>query len=198
MRTLTRDTQTSSHLNLTEDIAIKLSATTKRLNLIESHITTIKARARGPSPTPTHKPIEDHTTNYWRDSANTLSEENTNLTRRLSKLEEEHRQLRSAMTRSSEARKELEKRLNEANKEIFHLSAADPSRRIIPRQPAQLKFAVMPPNTQKRDAAFWFQTCRSMEAQYVQRNAELEAKIDELMEAVSAKRKRTDAASEDR
>lgn len=198
MRTSTRDTQSGSNADLIEDIAIKLSATTKRVNLIESHIAAIKPRAPKASPAPRQKPIIDGGTDYWRDSTNTLSDENTTLTRRLSKLDEENKQLKHVMTKSTAAKKELEKSLNEANKEIFYLSTTQTGRRIIPRQPQQLRFSVMPPATQNRDAAYWFQTCRSMEAQYAQRTAELEAKVDELMEMTSAKRKRTDSTSENK
>jgi hypothetical protein len=196
MRTLTRDTQSSSTPDPIEDISIKLSATTRRLSLIESHLAAIKPRPPDPTPRLKATRVSDHSTDYWRDSANTLSDENTTITHELSKLKEEYKQLKHTMTRSTAARKELELKLNEANKEIFHLSTTRHVRRLIPRQPEQLKFAVMPPALQRKDADHWYQTCRSMEAQYVQRTAELEAKVEELIETVSAKRRRTDAASE--
>jgi len=177
-------------------IAIKLSATTRRLSIIESHVSAMKpketelARTRTQPQKPANTPECDK--DYWRNTTYTLSGENTELKQRLSKLEEEYKQLKHAMTRSTAARKELEKNLNEANKELFHLSTTH-SRRIVPKQPVQLRFAVPPSSAiQNKDASFWYQTCRSMEAQYIQRNNELEAKVDELMEIVSAKRKRPD------
>ncbi len=102
MRTLTRDTQSGLTHDLVEDIAIKLSATMKRLSLIESHVAAFKPRPPITTPAPRQRAINASGNDYWRDSTNTLSEENANLTQQLSKLREEYKQLKHVVVRCTQ------------------------------------------------------------------------------------------------
>jgi hypothetical protein len=88
------------------------------------------------------------------------------------------------MTRSAAGSKELETNLNEANKELVHLST---SHAAALRSPTQTKMTTVPASTQGRDAVYWHLTCRSMEVHYIQLVSELEARVKELTET---KRKR--------
>lgn len=179
MRTLTRDAQHGPYTQLLHDIITKLSTATRRLSLIESHVASIahgpkkstdKTRLGSKSAEPTKN------TAYWREATSTLSLENELLIDRLSHAEAECAQLKHTAARCASARKALESSLNEANKEIIQLA----NHRRAPRPPPRAKCTVVPASLQGKDATYWHQTCRSMEAQFKQRAAELEARIDEL------------------
>jgi hypothetical protein len=130
-------------------------------------------------------PISKSTgTSYWRDTATTLSHENTTLADRVSQTESENEKLKQIAACAAAKRKELEQSLNEANKELVHLST---SHAAALRSPTQTKMTTVPASTQGRDAVYWHLTCRSMEVQYIQLVSELEARVKELTET---KRKR--------
>jgi hypothetical protein len=188
MRTHTRDAQRSAQVQLMHDISSKLSAATRRLNIIEAHMSSLFHKPAKP-PTKQNAPPPKPSTSgasFWRNTSETLSHENTALTDRAARMEEETAHLRHMLACSSAARKELEHSLNEANKELAHLLASNTL-----KPPAQARLNSVPASTQGRDAMYWHLTCRSLETQYIQRIAELEAKVKELTEAVSTKRRRT-------
>jgi hypothetical protein len=189
MRTCTRDTQRSAQVQLIHDITSKLSTATRRLNIVEAHMSSLINKPTKPLPTKKNTPPPKPATSgasFWRNTSEALSHENTTLTDRVTRMEEDNAHLRHMLACSTAARKELEQSLNETNKELAHLLSSSTL-----KPPAQARLNSVPASTQGRDAMYWHLTCRSLETQYIQRIAELEAKVKELTEAVSTKRRRT-------
>lgn len=171
------------------DMAIRMSATHKRLNLIESHMSTFFKKPKAEDKTQT---IQKHTssTAYWRESTNTLSNENSILTDRLAIIEAEHATLKETVSRLTSTKKEMETNLSEANKEIMHLAFIARNQCTPMHLPTRSKVSKIPIDTLGKDAMYWYQTCRTMEAQHITQTNEMETKINELMDVISAKRKR--------
>lgn len=206
MRTATRDVQTCSHnLQLLHDIAIKISTTNKRLYLIESHTSSISKRSIAPSSDPatrTRQPPsssahQSNSASYWRESTNTLSRENTNLTSRITHAEADNAKLRDTINRMTIAKKEAERSLHDTTKEIMHLSFIARHQCTPARLPTRIRMDPVPASTLGKDAMYWYQTCRTMEAQFIEEKAALETKIAELTDvAASVKRKRGSATNQ--
>jgi hypothetical protein len=137
---------------------------------------------------PTNK--NTNSTAYWRESTNTLSHENSILTDRLAVIEEEHKKLKETVSKLNSIKKETESNLNEANKEIMHLAFIARNQCTPMHLPTRSKVSKIPINTLGKDAMYWYQTCRSMEAQHLLQTNEMETKINELMDVMSVKRKR--------
>lgn len=193
MRTATRDTQYSEHTELVHDTVKKLSSATRRLSLIESHMLATPPSAVQPSsPKPlTH--CDKKSPAYWREATGTLSYENATLTNRLTQSEEECVRLKHMMQRSTAQRKESESALIEAQRELALFST---TRQYDCAQiSTRATYTTIPASTQGRDAVYWHQTCRSIETELLKRIAELEIRVEELMEAESAKRRKTDSAN---
>ena len=167
LRTCTRDMQYCSDVVLIEEIAMGMSATNKRLHMIESHKLskqppTEKTRVPLPPKNSTSK------TAYWYESSSTLSIENAKLCKDLSKSNEECLHLRANVKRLADMRDELTKSLAEKAS-----TDATPSF-------AHSTLQSIPVNTDGKDAMHWYQTCRTMEAQFTVAKAELQSKIEEL------------------
>jgi hypothetical protein len=179
-------------------MVIRMSATHKRLHLMESHMSsyfTKKSKAdeetktcTSPRQTQTNK--HTNSTAYWRESTNTLSHENSILTDRLAIIEAEHKNLKETVSRLTSIKKEMELNLSEANKEIMHLAFIARNQCTPMHLPTRSKVSKIPINTLGKDAMYWYQTCRTMEAQHLVQTNEMETKINELMNVISAKRKR--------
>jgi hypothetical protein len=132
---------------------------------------------------------------YWYETATTLSKENAELTEKIAQVNTRCDTMGESITRLSRIRAALEEELSSANREIIRISTH--SQVFIPPTPTHLRIQSIPVNTEGRDAMHWYQTCRTMEAQYIQKITELEARIDNLVEIItcskaSPKRKRTD------
>jgi hypothetical protein len=84
----------------------------------------------------------------------------------------------------------MELNLSEANKEIMHLAFIARNQCTPMHLPTRSKVSKIPINTLGKDAMYWYQTCRTMEAQHLVQTNEMETKINELMNVISAKRKR--------
>ena len=124
-------------------------------------------------------------TAYWYETATTLSSENADLTEKVTKYEERCRTLTGSVTRLSQLRTALEKDLATANKEIIRLTACThPTLPPTPNIPSKSNSISV--STQGRDAMHWYQTCRSMEAQYIQMISELETRVSQLTETITS------------
>jgi hypothetical protein len=190
MRTATRDTQYSPHTELVHDIVKKISSTTRRLNLIESHILA-KPPPQPVSPKPP-TPCDKKSPAYWREATGTLSYENATLTNRITQSEEECMRLKHMMQKSTAQRKGLESALIEAQRELALFSTTH--QHEFAQISTRATYTTVAATTQGRDAVYWHQTCRSIETELLKRITELEIRVEELMEAGSTKRRKMDAA----
>jgi hypothetical protein len=191
MRTATRDTQYSEHTDLVHDTVKKLSSATRRLSRIESHMLA-KPPVQPTSPKQS-TPCDKKSPAYWREATGTLSYENATLTNRLTQSEEECVRLKHMMQRSTAQRKESENALIEAQRELALFSTTH--QYDCAHISTRATYTTMPASTQGRDAVYWHQTCRSIETELLKRIAELEIRVEELVEAESAKRRKTDSAN---
>jgi hypothetical protein len=125
---------------------------------------------------------------HWHQAAATLSRENAELVCRLSRYEEQINRHREALKRLSHAKLATESDLAAANREIMRLTVCANS--IVLPTAAPIRLQSIPVNLQGRDGHYWYQTCRTMEAQFIQKTAELQAVIDTLIEAAAANQHR--------
>jgi hypothetical protein len=194
MRTATRDTQYSEHAELVHDTVKKLSSATRRLSLIESHMLAKPPPAVQPNSPKPPTPCDKKSPAYWREATGTLSYENATLTNRLTQSEEECVRLKHMMQRSAAQRKESENALIEAQRELALISTTH--RYTCAQISTRATYTTVSASTQGRDAVYWHQTCRSIEEELLKRITELEIRVEELTEAESTKRRKTDSAIE--
>lgn len=148
-----------------------------------------------PPPPPPHSAAG--TPHYWRETANTLSRENAAITEQLGRLRADNAQLRESLRRLTAAHKETEQALAESSKELAHLSLVSRHWGATGGQatfvPLRTRIPPVPVDPQGKDAMHWYLSCRHMEAQFNLLRAELENKISELTEIISANKRKRDA-----
>jgi hypothetical protein len=188
MRHATRDLQRVSTMQLTNDIALGLSANNRRLCLIETHVSRMINRNTNSAAPKTDEcafaQTENDRTSYWHQTASTLSKENAELVCRISRYEEQINRHREALKRLSRAKIDTESELAAANREIMRLTMCGNS--IVLPTAAPVRLQSIQVSTQGKDAHYWYQTCRTMEAQFIQKTTELQAVIDTLIEAAAS------------
>ena len=138
-----------------------------------------------------------HETAQWYEAATTQSEENAKLAELLEESGTKCRRLTDSVTRLSQLRQALENELAATKRDVIHLSASGHA--ITPSIAAPTRIQPIPVNTEGRDAMHWYQTCRTMEAQNIQRNAELEARMEKLSDRTTTpqnKRKKRESTAQ--
>jgi len=188
MRTATRDVQHFSSVHLANDIAIGLSANNRRLCLIEAHLSRTRHTEKRQPPTESKATRQSSTTtadrsSYWHQTAVTLSKENATLTHSLTEHEERYTRQQESIKRLSRARAMAEEELSAARREILRLTVCG-NAILLPTAPP-VKVQSIPVNMQGKDGMYWYQMCRTIETQYIQRTAELQASLDKLIETAS-------------
>jgi hypothetical protein len=194
MRTATRDSQRYLTGHLMFDISTGLAVIRRRLCLIESHTSSfMQSIASGPTSiaaTESTRPAEQIRTKsskdastesaYWYETAMTLSDGNTELTEKLTACEARCEVFKDTVCRLTQQRKQLEEDLTSAQGEIIRLSSSAGA--IAALAPITMQRQSIPVNTQGKDALYWYQTCRTMEAQYIEKIAGLETTIKHLID----------------
>ena len=192
MRTATRDIQRYNNTNLVNDISVKLSFTLDKLRLIQTHISSLINTSTTPSEKKTTSTTKKCTSEsrgaYWRDTADTLSRENSELMERLSRVEDENRSMKQRVENLILAKRKLEHDLSTAEEELKHISMTQ--NLTTTRHGMQISIPPKSTFTKEKDAIFWYQRCRSIESQLSHRIFELENRISELSNSLSTKRKR--------
>ena len=189
MRTATRDVQHFSSVHLANDIAVGLSANNRRLCLIEAHVSRTRHTEKRQPPTETKASRQSSATadrsSYWHQTAATLSKENATLTHSLTEHEERYTRQQESIKRLSRARAVAEEELATARREILRLTVCG-NAILLPTAPP-VKVQSIPVNMQGKDGMYWYQMCRTIETQYIQRTAELQASLDKLIETASSR-----------
>ena len=188
MKHATRDLQRVSTMQLTNNIASGLSANNRRLCLIEAHTSQMINRNKNNT-----EPITDDSaptqpgndrSSYWHRIAATLSKENAEMVCQLSRYEEQISHSKETLKRMTRAKATAESELAAANRENIRLTLSGNS--IVLPTAAPIRLQSIPANMQGKDGHYWYQTCRTMEAQFIQKTTELQAVIDTLIETAAS------------
>lgn len=175
------------------DVSTGLAVLRRRLCLIESHTSSFMHSVVAEptsfiAPDSTRlaeqtriKSSKDASTEsaYWYETAMTLSDGNAKLTEKLTTCEAKCEVLKDTVCRLTQQRKQLEEDLTSAQGEIIRLSSCAGELATI--APITMQRQSIPVNTQGKDALYWYQTCRTMEAQYIEKLAGLETTIKHLI-----------------
>ena len=120
---------------------------------------------------PTHEML------YWRQTAETLLNENRGLRESLQRKETECAELINRIRRTEQTCVQLEQQLASHMREVLILRAD----RITPPPPPKRTSPIIPLNTQGKDAIYWHQACRTLQSQYMELQSELESKTDQFL-----------------
>ena len=196
MRTATRDVQHFSTVTicLANEISVGLSAKNRRLCLVEAHLSRtrhIDKRNNGSTASNRSNKNESKSTlqsngdrsAYWHQMASTLSKENARLTSQITDLEEKCTRQQESIRRLSRNNAAVNEELASTRREILRLTACENA--ILLPSTAPVRLQSIPIDPQGKDGMYWYQTCRTMEAQFIQRTAELQATIDKLIETAA-------------
>ena len=120
---------------------------------------------------------------YWNQIALTLDSENQVQRDRAQTAESELAVLRLSHNRIFDAHQELQKQHATTSRELAAAQADAPLQLRVP-------FPVIPIDTEGRDAVYWHQVCRTLQAQVVESKRELDLKTEQFVVlAESVKRK---------
>ena len=194
-RTATRDSQRYCVANLMHEIAVDMCGVNRRMHLIESHLTAQMQsqkeskhendmNGRDKLGKDTNK-NSTRGTSHWYETATSLSKENSKLVDAISEYELKYTRLNTSVSRLSQLRTALENDLAAANREIIRLTVCANDFVVVPSLQAPSKARSIPVSADGKDALHWYQTCRSMEAQHIEKINELEAKIDSLIKTMT-------------
>jgi hypothetical protein len=114
---------------------------------------------------------------HWQQTASTLLSENTQLRESLKTKEKECSDYSSRLFQLGQSHASLEKQLAASTRDLL-VSTVD----SLTPPPMVLRAAPnIPVNTQGKDAMYWHQACRTLQAQYLELKSELENKTDQLL-----------------
>ncbi len=112
---------------------------------------------------------------YWNDMATSLSSDVARLRDALSTREREYSSLFELNSKLVQSYKDLERKMIEAERELTYLRN-DPFQETGGGLYHRSVVSSIPINTLGRDAMYWHQMCRTMQAQYFQAKGELDEK----------------------
>jgi hypothetical protein len=194
-RTATRDSQRYCVANLMHEIAVDMCGVNRRMHLIETHLTEqlqSQKESKHEKDMNGRDKLEKDTnknssreTSHWYETATSLSRENSKLVDVISGYELKCARLTISVSRLSKLRTALENDLAAANREIIRLAVCANDFAVVPSLQAPSKARSIPVSADGKDALHWYQTCRSMEAQHIEKINELEAKIDSLIKTMA-------------
>lgn len=173
MKKLKRDHESTTPL--LEDAAVQISRLCRRNKLLLE----VQTRPLPPPPAPPSPPrptVVTHDSLYWHQTATTLLTENTQLREGLGNKTQECTELSANLARMARAHAELEKQYAASCRELLILEAD----RITPAAPKP-PIPHIPTSTQGKDAIYWHQACRSIQAQYFDLKSELDSKTDQFL-----------------
>jgi hypothetical protein len=114
---------------------------------------------------------------YWSQTAASLTKEVAQLREDAKKRDREYSSLFECNSRLFASYKEMERKLNDAERELTYL-------RTDPFQESRVYSSVIstiPLNTEGKDVIHWHQTCRTVQAQYQEAKREIDEKTSQFI-----------------
>ena len=114
---------------------------------------------------------------YWSQTAASLTKEVAQLREDAKKRDREYSSLFECNSRLFASYKEMERKLNDAERELTYL-------RTDPFQESRVYSSVIstiPLNTEGKDGIHWHQTCRTVQAQYQEAKREIDEKTSQFI-----------------
>jgi hypothetical protein len=116
-------------------------------------------------------------TTHWSQTANTLAGELTQLREAKSKRDREYEALLECNSRILVSYRNMERKLVDAEREINYLKT-DPFQESLVYNSI---ISTIPLNTEGKDALYWHQTCRTIQAQYIEAKHAVDQKTNQFI-----------------
>jgi hypothetical protein len=136
----------------------------------------VQRRSRSPDESKTSR-VRGKDVTFWSQKAATLSADVVQLREEAGKHERDYSSLTECNVRLITSYKAMERKLSDAERELLYLRT-DPFRES---RGYTSVISTIPLNTEGRDALYWHQTCRTMQAQYLEVKHEMDEKTNQFI-----------------